>query len=101
MAKRKKVQKKKNEIDLTKKPKISLIKHSVNKKKAKNRKVEWDWQSLAKQEQERLENPKMKIDEPKTPFEPYEGNDNDYLNKVNKILNIKSIEEIISKAIDT
>ena len=42
MAKRKKVQKKKNEIDLTKKPKKSLIKHTVNKKKAKNRKVEWD-----------------------------------------------------------
>ena len=101
MVKRKKVQKKKNEIDLTKKPKISLIKYTVNKKKAKNRRVEWDWQSLAKQEKERLENPKMKIDEPKTPFEPYEGNDNDYLNKVNKILNIKSTDEIITKAIDT
>ena len=43
----------------------------------------------------------MKIDEPKTPFEPYEGNDNDYLNKVNKIFNIKSPDEIIGQAIDT
>ena len=53
MAKRKKVQKKKNEIYLTKKPKKSLIKRTVNKKKAKNRKVEWDWECFAKQEQER------------------------------------------------
>ena len=49
----------------------------------------------------KIENPKTKIDEPKTPFEPYEGNDNDYLNKVYKILNIKSTDEIINKAIDT
>lgn len=33
--------------------------------------VVWDWKSLEEQEQERLNNPRQKINEPKTPYLPY------------------------------
>lgn len=79
---------KKEKIDLTKKPKKSLIKKE--KKENPERKVDWDWEKLAEQEKERLENPKTKIDEPKTPYEPCNPEGDKYLEKLNEIRNVKS-----------
>jgi hypothetical protein len=49
-----------------------------------SKKVDWDWKSLEEQEIERQLNPRKKINEPKTPYEAYEGDD-EYMSKINEI----------------
>ena len=52
---------------------------------AKRKSVMWDWKTLEEQELEKKLNPKIKIDEPKTPYIPYEVGDDEYLQKLNEI----------------
>jgi hypothetical protein len=47
--------------------------------------VSWDNETLEEQELERKNNPKKKIDEPKTPYLPYEEGDDEYMRKLNEI----------------
>ena len=69
----------------------SLIKTSKTKSKEKsNKRVDWDWKTLEEQERERKTNPpKMKIDEPKTPYTHYEEGDDEYLEKINQVFKIQ------------
>ena len=47
--------------------------------------VVWDSKSIEEQELEKINNPRKKIDEPKTPYLPYDGEDDEYLKKLNEI----------------
>ena len=64
------------------------VEKSDSSKAKKN--VMWDWKSLEEQELERKNNPpKKKINEPKTPYQTYEQDDDDYLIKINQINKLK------------
>jgi hypothetical protein len=59
-------------------------------KTTRNKSVRWDYKSLEEQEQERIKNPpKKKILEPKTPYLPFDENDDEYLKKLNEINKLK------------
>lgn len=72
------------------------------KKKAKKKKsVTWDWKSLEENERENKLHPvTKKITEPKTPYTAYEGGDDEYLEKLNEVNNIKATDELLSKVIN-
>lgn len=71
-----------NSININTDPEISQNK-GLNT--SKNKSVVWDWKSLEEQEEERKRNPRKKIDEPKTPYLPYEGDEDEYLKQLNEI----------------
>ena len=89
----------KKEIDLTKKPAKSLLKDTSNKDKKKKKKniVVWDTKNLEENaEYLRLHPPTMKIEEPKTPYDPYEQGDDSYLEKVRQMFNVKPTEDVLN-----
>jgi len=49
------------------------------------KKLSWDVQNIEEHEIEKIKNPKMKIDEPKTPYIYHEDEDNIYLSKLTEI----------------
>lgn len=66
-------------------------------KTTKNKSVMWDWKSLEEQEEERKNNPRRKINEPKTPYIPYEEDDCDYMKRLNEVNKTKPTVSIILK----
>ena len=88
----------KKEIDLSKKPAKSLLKTSSDsdKKEKKKNCVVWDTKNLEENaEYLRLNPPTMRIEEPKTPYDPYEQGDDSYLEKVRQMFNVKPTEDVL------
>ena len=86
------------EIDLTKKPVKSLLRTGPNadKKEKKKNSVVWDTKNLEENaEYLRLNPPTMRIEEPKTPYDPYEQGDDLYLEKVRQMFNVKPTEDVL------
>ena len=86
-------------IDLTKKPAKSLLKPaSVTEKTSKKKNsVVWDTKNLEENaEYLRLHPPTMRIEEPKTPYDPYEQGDDMYLEKVRQMFNVKATEDVLN-----
>ena len=87
-------------IDLTKKPAKSLLKPSSdlnNKPKKKKNSVVWDTKNLEENaEYLRQHPPTMRIEEPKTPYDPYEQGDDLYLEKVRQMFNVKATEDVLN-----
>lgn len=64
--------------------------NSNKKSLTKKKRVKWDEIALEEHEREKLENPKMKINEPKTPYNPIDDDEDDpYFQKLKEIRNIK------------
>ena len=87
------------EIDLSKKPVKSLLKTNSNsdKKEKKKNSVVWDTKNLEENaEYLRLNPPTMRIEEPKTPYDPYEKGDDSYLEKVRQMFNVKPTEDVLN-----
>lgn len=87
------------EIDLSKKPVKSLLKTSsdTDKKEKKKNTVVWDTKNLEENaEYLRLNPPTMRIEEPKTPYDPYEQGDDSYLEKVRQMFNVKPTEDVLN-----
>lgn len=74
-----------NENNQNKARRSSIKMHQDGKDTASEHRVMWDWKSLEEQDIERKNNPRKKIDEPKTPYLPYEEEDDEYLKKLNEI----------------
>ena len=92
-------------IDLSLKPKKSLLKKSKNNKNPnKNKNIEWDTQAIEEHKEYFSQHPPtMHIDEPKTPYTPYEEGDNDYLEKVRRMFKVEATEDVlkdVSKELD-
>ena len=86
-------------IDLTKKPAKSLLKPSSTTEKTSKKKnsVVWDTKNLEENaEYLRLHPPTMRIEEPKTPYDPYEQGDDLYLEKVRQMFNVKATEDVLN-----
>ena len=86
-------------IDLTKKPAKSLLKSSsiTEKTSKKKNSVVWDTKNLEENaEYLRLHPPTMRIEEPKTPYDPYEQGDDLYLEKVRQMFNVKATEDVLN-----
>lgn len=86
-------------IDLTKKPAKSLLKPSsiTEKTSKKKNSVVWDTKNLEENaEYLRLHPPTMRIEEPKTPYDPYEQGDDMYLEKVRQMFNVKATEDVLN-----
>ena len=79
------------EIDLSKKPKKSLLKKSTGEKRKKsNKTIQWDWETIEAQQLDmKLNPPLMRIEEPKTPYDPYEKEDCAYLEKVRRMFRVQ------------
>ena len=90
-------------IDLSLKPKKSLLKKSKNNKNP-NKNIEWDTQAIEEHKEYFSQHPPtMHIDEPKTPYTPYEEGDNDYLEKVRRMFKVEATEDVlkdVSKELD-
>ena len=87
-------------IDLTKKPAKSLLKPPSDlndKSKKKKNSVVWDTKNLEENaEYLRQHPPTMRIEEPKTPYDPYEQGDDLYLEKVRQMFNVKPTEDVLN-----
>lgn len=78
------------------KPK-SLLRNKDGKKEKKKKSVVWDTKTLQEQEIERKLHPvTMKIDEPKTPYHEYQGDD-EYLKKINSINKVEYSDDLMSQ----
>lgn len=65
------------------------------------KKVCWDEEKIAEQMEERLKHPKMKITEPKTPFNEIDDNETDeYLLKLKEVNQIVPDKESLEKALE-
>ena len=84
------------EIDLSKKPKKSLLKKSTGEKRKKsNKTIQWDWETIEAQQLDmKLNPPLMRIEEPKTPYDPYEKEDCAYLEKVRRMFRVQPTVKI-------
>ena len=56
-----------------------------NEPKKIRKSITWNEEEIARQMEERLANPKRKIDEPKTPYNEAEDPDDEYLTKLNEV----------------
>ena len=85
------------EIDLSKKPKKSLLKKSTGEKRKKsNKTIQWDWETIEAQQLDmKLNPPLMRIEEPKTPYDPYEKEDCAYLEKVRRMFRVQPTVKIL------
>ena len=85
------------EIDLSKKPKKSLLKKSTGEKRKKsNKTIQWDWETIEAQQLDmKLKPPLMRIEEPKTPYDPYEKEDCAYLEKVRRMFRVQPTVKIL------
>ena len=83
------------EIDLTKKPKKSLLKKPTEERKKSNKTIKWDWETIEAQQLDmKLNPPLMRIEEPKTPYDPYEKEDCAYLEKVRRMFRVQPTVKI-------
>lgn len=81
------------------KPLLKNKSESQHGKDKKKKSVVWDTKTLAEQELDRKLHPvTMKIDEPKTPYIPYEGDD-EYLSKITEVNKLKPTDEVLSSVI--
>jgi len=70
----------------------------LHRKEKKKKSVNWDWKNLEENDIQRKLHPvTMKIDEPKTPYTPYEEGDDDYFNKLNEVNKTKPTEDILAQ----
>ena len=70
--------------------------------KKKKKSVNWDIKNLEENElQNKLHPVTMKIDEPKTPYTPYEEGDDEYFNKLNEVNKAKPTEDVLAQVINT
>ena len=77
------------------------VNHSKEFRLKKKKSVTWDWKTLEQNEMENKLYPcTKKITEPKTPYTPYEGGDDQYFNKLKEVNISKPTDVIISKAIN-
>jgi len=76
-------------------------KMNTKDRKKSIKKVCWDEEKLAEQMEERIKNPKMKITEPKTPFNEIDDNETDeYLLKLKEVNQIVPDKESLEKALE-
>lgn len=81
------------------KPKSLLRKAGSGNKEGKKKSVVWDTKTLQEQEIERKLHPvTMKIDEPKTPYTEYNGDD-EYLKKINNVNKIEYSEDLMNNVL--
>ena len=80
------------------KPIKPLLKHhNLHKDKVKGEKrgIVWDNKTIEEQYEERKLHPCQKIDEPKTPYLPYEGDD-EYLKKITEVNKLEGTEDVLN-----
>ena len=79
-----------------------LLKHKASEKEKtkKKKSVVWDVKTLEEQELDRKLHPVlMKINEPKTPYTPYEEGDDEYLKKLNEVNKIQPTDELLDEVL--
>jgi hypothetical protein len=86
-------------------PKPLLKHHTKNKESEKDEKkdrksIMWDNKTIEEQYEERRLHPCQKIDEPKTPYIPYEKGDDEYLKKVTEVNKIEGTEDVLNDVIN-
>ena len=86
-------------------PKPLLKHHTKNKDGEKDEKkdrksIMWDNKTIEEQYEERRLHPRQKIDEPKTPYIPYEKGDDEYLKKVTEVNKIEGTEDVLNDVIN-
>ena len=86
-------------------PKPLLKHHTKNKDGEKDEKkdrksIMWDNKTIEEQYEERRLHPCQKIDEPKTPYIPYEKGDDEYLKKVTEVNKIEGTEDVLNDVIN-
>lgn len=88
------------------KPVKPLLKHHhLHKDETKDEKREkkaivWDNKTIEEQFEDRKLHPRQKIDEPKTPYIPYEDGDDEYLKKITEVNKIKGTEEVLNNVMN-
>ena len=75
-----------------------LLKHKKDRTKSKteHKGIVWDNKTIEEQYLERKLHPRQKIDEPKTPYTPYEEGDDIYLQKINEVNKIQPTEDVLN-----
>ena len=63
--------------------------------KGEKRGIVWDNKTIEEQYEERKLHPCQKIDEPKTPYLPYEGDD-EYLKKITEVNKLEGTEDVLN-----
>jgi hypothetical protein len=79
-----------------------LLKHKKDRTKSKteHKGIVWDNKTIEEQYEERRLHPRQKIDEPKTPYIPYEKGDDEYLKKVTEVNKIEGTEDVLNDVIN-
>ena len=83
-----------------------LLKHHTKHKESETdekkarKSIMWDNKTIEEQYEERRLHPRQKIDEPKTPYIPYEKGDDEYLKKVTEVNKIEGTEDVLNDVIN-